>query len=77
MPRLGEILPSDRTGTVTRRIIAVDSGDLAAARRGRMGGWFYQRPEDLGLPFEDVTVATPVGPPRLVGARRVRVPRAG
>jgi Dipeptidyl aminopeptidases/acylaminoacyl-peptidases len=58
--RLGEIRGRS-PGTVTRRIIAVDSGDLALARRGRMGGWIYQRPEDLGLPFEDVTIATPVG----------------
>ena len=58
--RLGEVL--ERTpGTVTRRVIAVDSGDLSAARRGRIGGWFYQGPDDLGLPFENVTIDTPVG----------------
>jgi uncharacterized protein len=58
--RLGEVV--ERTpGTVTRRVIAVDSGDLTAARRGRMGGWFYQGPDDLNLPFLNVTIDTPVG----------------
>jgi uncharacterized protein len=58
--RLGEVL--ERTpGTITRRVIGVDSGDLSLARRGRMGGWFYRAPDDLGLAFENVAVPTPVG----------------
>ncbi len=58
--RLGEV--DRRTdGTVTRHVAAVDAGDLSQARRGRMGGWYYQRPDDLELPFEDVVVPTPVG----------------
>ncbi|GAB3044511.1 alpha/beta fold hydrolase [Parafrigoribacterium mesophilum] len=58
--RLGEVL---RRGErwVTRRVIAVESGDLTTAVRGRMGGWFYQRPEDLGFEYQDVLVPTPVG----------------
>lgn len=58
--RIGEIVASTPT-TVTRRILGVDSGDLTAARRGRLTGWFYLTPEDLGVPFEDVAIATPLG----------------
>jgi uncharacterized protein len=58
--RLGEVVRrSERT--VTRRVIAVDAGDVSQARAGRLGGWYYQRPADLELPFEDVMVPTPVG----------------
>ncbi|MEO7007450.1 MAG: alpha/beta fold hydrolase [Terrimesophilobacter sp.] len=58
--RLGEV--ESRTGrTVTRHVLAVDVGDLSQARRGRMGGWYFLRPDDLELPFEDVVVPTPVG----------------
>lgn len=58
--RFGEIVESTPT-TVTRRILGVDSGDLTAARRGRLTGWFYLTPADLGVPFEDVEIATPLG----------------
>jgi uncharacterized protein len=58
--RLGEIVEQS-ADTVTRRILAVDSGDLASARRGRLTGWFYLTPDDLDVPFEDVDIATPLG----------------
>jgi alpha-beta hydrolase superfamily lysophospholipase len=58
--RLGEVVRRTER-TVTRRVIATDAGDLSQARSGRLGGWFYQRPGDLELPFQDVMVPTPVG----------------
>lgn len=58
--RIGEIVASTPT-TVTRRILGVDSGDLAAARRGRLTGWFYLTPADLGVPFDDIDIETPLG----------------
>ena len=58
--RIGEIVATTPT-TVTRRILGVDQGDLAAAKRGRLTGWFYLTPGDLGVPFEDVAIATPLG----------------
>ena len=59
--RVGEI--TDRTATtVTRRILAVDFGDLATARRGRFSGWLYTGPDDLGFPWRDVVVPTALGP---------------
>lgn len=58
--RVGEIVAStDRS--VVRRLIAVDSGDITSARRGRLTGWFYLTPADLGVPFEEVAVPTPLG----------------
>lgn len=59
--RVGEIIA--RTArTVTRRILSVDYGDLAAARRGRFSGWLYTGPADLGFEWSEVNVPTPVGP---------------
>lgn len=55
--RLGGILRSTPR-TVVRKIVGVDFGDLAQAKRGRLSGWFYLGPEDLGLSFENVLVQT-------------------
>ncbi|TFC31245.1 alpha/beta fold hydrolase [Cryobacterium sp. TMT1-3] len=59
--RVGEIT-ARTTHTVTRRILKLDYGDLAAARRGRFSGWLYTGPADLGFEWSDVTVPTPIGP---------------
>jgi alpha-beta hydrolase superfamily lysophospholipase len=59
--RVGEIL-SYTPDTVTRQLLGVDFGDLDTARRGRFSGWFYLGPKDLGFPYEDVEVATELGP---------------
>jgi alpha-beta hydrolase superfamily lysophospholipase len=58
--RLGEIIAQD-SRTVLRRVIGVDFGDLAAARRGRLSGWFHLSPRDLPFPYRDVVVQTPLG----------------
>jgi pimeloyl-ACP methyl ester carboxylesterase len=58
--RIGEIVATTPT-TVTRRILGVDLGDLATAKRGRLTGWFYLTPEDLGVRYDDVAIATPLG----------------
>lgn len=59
--RLGEIVRRSPR-SVTRRVLGVDFGELALATRGRFSGWFYLSPRDLGYPFEDVDVVTPLGP---------------
>jgi alpha-beta hydrolase superfamily lysophospholipase len=59
--RLGEIV-SRAPGTVTRRVLTVSFGDLARARAGRLSGWVFLGPGELGVPYQDVTVATPIGP---------------
>lgn len=49
-------------GTVTRVVEAVDYGNLRHARRGRLGSWYFQHPDELGFPCQDVLVATDLGP---------------
>lgn len=58
--RVGEIV-GQTDDTVTRQLIAVDFGDLASATRARLSGWFYLSPVELGFPFSDVTIDTPLG----------------
>jgi len=58
--RLGEIVATT-PDSVTRRILGVDLGDLTTARRGRLTGWFFLTPADLGVAFDDVDIATPLG----------------
>jgi uncharacterized protein len=58
--RLGPVL-STTSSSVTRRVLGVDFGDLAAARKGRLSGWVHLGPWGLGLPYEDVAVPTPLG----------------
>ena len=59
--RIGEILAATPT-TVTRRLIDVPFGDLASATRGRLSGWYYLDPTELGFPYDDVEVPTELGP---------------
>jgi len=58
--RLGAIEGRTAT-TVTRRILTVDFGDLGSATRGRLGGYSFLGPWDLGLEFSNVTVPTELG----------------
>ena len=59
--RVGEII-AEVGETVTRELLAVDSGDLTSAANGRFSGWFYLSPRELGFDVEDVVVDAPVGP---------------
>jgi len=74
--RLGEIVRRDER-SVTRRILSVEFGDLEKARAGRFNGWVYLTPDDLGLAYEDVPIATPLGdaPAWLVPAEPDRASR--
>lgn len=58
--KVGEIV-AETQETVTRRLLAVDHGDLGDASRGRFSGWFYLGPQELGYPFESVVVPTALG----------------
>jgi alpha-beta hydrolase superfamily lysophospholipase len=58
--RLGPIEHRSAT-SVTRRVLNVDFGDLGTAVRGRLGGYSFLGPWDLGLDFENVTVDTELG----------------
>ena len=58
--RIGEI--TARTGAmVTRVVLGTDFGDLRRAGTGRINGWVHLNPRELGVPYENVTVPTPVG----------------
>lgn len=58
--RVGEIISINRQ-SVTRELLAVDFGDLANARRGRFSGWYWLSPRELGVPYENVAITTPLG----------------
>jgi alpha-beta hydrolase superfamily lysophospholipase len=57
---VGEILRCT-PAAVTRRILRVDYGDLAQARRGRLAGYSYLGPWDLAVEYEDVLIPTQAG----------------
>jgi alpha-beta hydrolase superfamily lysophospholipase len=58
--RVADVLEQDDR-TVLRRLEGVQRGDLARASHGRWAGWWYLTPADLGLPFREVGIPTPVG----------------
>lgn len=59
---IGAIVDDDlNAGTVTRHVERVDAGDLRAAKAGIWSGYAYSRPEQLGLPFEEVKIQVPGG----------------
>ena len=54
---IGAVIAEDASGgRVTRLVERVDSGDLHAATTGIWSGYAYSKPEQLGLPFEDVEI---------------------
>ncbi|MER3390055.1 MAG: prolyl oligopeptidase family serine peptidase [Microcella sp.] len=59
--RVGTVLSANHRAVV-RRLERVVHGSLEGATTGRWSGWYYLRPEELGLPVEDVTVPTELGP---------------
>ncbi|MGA0566026.1 alpha/beta hydrolase family protein [Rathayibacter sp. KR2-224] len=54
--RIGDILSVESDGAVTRAVEGVVWGDLSTARHGRLSGWYYTSPSDLGLPVQSVDV---------------------
>ncbi len=59
--RVGPIVGMGR-GYVTRRLVTEQRGTLRAGLAARVSGIYYESPADIGLPFEDVTVQTELGP---------------
>jgi alpha-beta hydrolase superfamily lysophospholipase len=57
--RLGGVLISN-DGTVTRSLETAAEG-LPPSGPATFSGWYYSRPEELGLPFRNVDVGTPAG----------------
>jgi alpha-beta hydrolase superfamily lysophospholipase len=59
--RLGDVISEDDR-VVRRRLDSVDFGRLERAERGRMSGWYHLGPWELGHPYENVLIETPLGP---------------
>lgn len=62
--RLGPVLTtsgSGRHGVFARRVVAVDRGSLRAGVRGRLTGWWYTDPGELGLRSERIEYETELG----------------
>lgn len=54
---IGAVMAEDTSGeTVTRLVERVDSGDLHSATAGIWSGYVYSKPEQLGLPFEEMEI---------------------
>lgn len=59
--RLGPVL-ARRGREVLRAVVQVDSGELVAGALGRMVGWWYTSPEELGYRVEEITYESELGP---------------
>ncbi|WP_426225757.1 alpha/beta hydrolase family protein [Pseudarthrobacter sp. DSP2-3-2b1] len=54
---IGSVTAEDpEAGTVTRLVERVDAGDLTAARAGIWSGYVFSSPDQLGLPYSDVSI---------------------
>lgn len=58
--KVGDVL-QETEDTVTRELIAAEDPPLEPGLRARLGAAFYRSPAELGVPVEDVLIATPVG----------------
>lgn len=59
---LGRVTKTDtETGTVTRVVERVDSGDLPSARAGIWSGYVFSKPDQLDLPYSVVQIPTEHG----------------
>ncbi|MFD5600608.1 alpha/beta hydrolase family protein [Leucobacter sp. NPDC058333] len=58
--RVGAVLASEGD-TAVRQLVRVDRGDLAVGTRGRITGWWFTEPEELGFRVEHVTYPTDLG----------------
>lgn len=74
--KLGPVLATDG-GAVLREVVSVDRGELVGGVAGRMAGWWYAGPEELGYRVEETSYETELGPmdawivrPRLPRKRR-------
>lgn len=59
--QLGRILREDAR-SITRELVKIDEGALLPGTRGRITGWWYHGPEDLGLPWQNECIPTELGP---------------
>lgn len=58
--RLGDIIEQRPNGAL-REVLSVERGTLHTGSRGRITGWWYTAPEELGFTVERVTYPTELG----------------
>ena len=57
--RLGPVIAKERVGRgirVARNVLSVERGDIRVGTRGRVSGWWYTGPEELGYPSTLVSI---------------------
>lgn len=58
--KIGAVLRADRE-TVTRKLLTHVGRDARIGRWAAFSGWYFESPEELHVPYQDVEIATPVG----------------
>lgn len=59
--RLGSVLESTDT-TVKRKLLTHVAGDAGLGAAASFSGWYYDRPEQLHLPYTSELIGSPMGP---------------
>jgi dienelactone hydrolase len=59
--RLGSVVKDDGA-SVTRKLLTHVATDAHLAPAGAFSGWYYDKPQDLQIPFRNALIGTPVGP---------------
>ncbi|WP_026095847.1 S9 family peptidase [Microbacterium sp. B19] len=59
--RLGSVVKDDGA-SVTRKLLTHVPADAHLAPAAAFSGWYYDKPEDLQIPFRNALIGTPVGP---------------
>ncbi len=59
--KVGSVLSSDER-TVKRKLLTQVDGDMQLSAEAAFSGWYFQRPEELHLPFTTEQIPTAVGP---------------
>lgn len=59
--KLGSVLAEDAT-SVKRKLLTHIGSDMRVGRDAAFSGWYYDRPEQLHLPFTTERIGAPIGP---------------
>lgn len=59
--RLGSVVKED-AATVTRKLLTHVPADAQLAPAAAFSGWYYDKPDDLQIPYRNALIGTPVGP---------------
>ncbi|MFS0793876.1 alpha/beta hydrolase family protein [Microbacterium sp. 1P10AE] len=59
--RLGSVVKDDGT-SVTRKLLTHVAADAHLAPMAAFSGWYYDKPDDLQIPYRHALIGTPVGP---------------